>query len=776
MNDAGITKKSLVFWTTLSLVVFYLLWAPFNRALFNGKSYIFEGPIYTAVLIASSILFIIAIRLLLSKSIRLSYKSLLILLLPLGYLISTINSATSHGSWLLLYISFVWAIFFLIGIVLASDKSNLSLLVHTIILTGNVIVLYGFMVWFGNESYKDAILNGRMSNVFQYPNTYAAFLSALFLMSLLKTLHSTKKSSIALNSAFLFPNFLSLVLTSSRGGILVFIFSFIVFMFFLDERKKKQAFLIVGIVAVVSLLFEGFFSSIQESVSNSFSAIISIKGWIALLILSVLITCFCILLNSDKLINILGRIKLKSKYASLLIGIGIVIICSIILMAFSNGGLNERIINGQSIERSVLQRITYYKDSLALILDHPLIGVGGDGWSVLYAGYQSYPYIGNQAHNFFLQYLVEVGVLGALFLAIILFFVLRTFFSTFKTVPTQENYLLFLVFPVTVFLHSLVDFDLSYLYISSLTFFCFGVIASPKLIKVEKLSREQKQNVVLGARWVLPTIFGLLAVFVFYGALLNVFSNQFYSQAIVQLKENKPFYDNLNKSLEYAPYHPEYAGLKINVLSSLYNQTKEEKYYEEAVTLLGGLENKEPNNRQLINLKLALLQAKGEYEKASEILSKSIKKYPWDVSLHEIYFDLNFRLGYVALQEGRIAESNTYWDVAILDYASMKDKLNNASQKFQFKRGAFAVTPMMVSSIGKIHFYRGDYGKAFAELKRSLRPDSLDDSINREIARYYYVSLINMGRNDEQLYMKLQSVDPSEVDQIDALIKQSKEK
>src|SRR5690606_32266778 len=63
------------------------------------------------------------------------------------------------------------------------------------------------------------------------------------------------------------------------------------------------------------------------------------------------------------------------------------------------------------------------KDAFAVWMDHFFFGTGGGGWRVLFESYKSLPYYSTQAHSFYMQTLVEVGLVGSFVLFGFLFYV-----------------------------------------------------------------------------------------------------------------------------------------------------------------------------------------------------------------------------------------------------------------------------------------------------------------------------------------------------------------
>src|SRR5690606_24430542 len=118
----------------------------------------------------------------------------------------------------------------------AEDKGHL-ILTYGLIGTGYMIVIFGFMNWFGDASffglknwsdvpeqvsrvYKDAVQvdsNGpRMASVFQYANAYASYLTGLLFCTLYLMVTANRRLILVISSLMLVPILLSLLLTLSR--------------------------------------------------------------------------------------------------------------------------------------------------------------------------------------------------------------------------------------------------------------------------------------------------------------------------------------------------------------------------------------------------------------------------------------------------------------------------------------------------------------------------------------------------------------------------------
>src|SRR5690606_25109067 len=136
------------------------------------------------------------------------------------------------------------------------------------------------------------------------------------------------------------------------------------------------------------------------------------------------------------------------------------------------GNIGERLENINFQQHSVLERLTFYKDALKVVRDYPVIGAGGGAWAALYEKYQNNPYLSRQAHSFVMQYLVEVGILGfAVFMAFILFIFYKYIKGYIRSSEEQrESHFIYFILVFSLFIHSLMDFNMSYIYIGIIVF------------------------------------------------------------------------------------------------------------------------------------------------------------------------------------------------------------------------------------------------------------------------------------------------------------------
>lgn len=198
------SSTSPLLWTLTIGLILFLLWSSFQVALFNGQLLQFEGPIYWAVAL-TTLLFVMWVAVYF-KQIKLEtqqdWLKIAVILLPLTYVLSLISTASEYLAINMILIQCIYAMIFVMAMYLLQNNKINHIIHSSLIGIAYVIVGFGFLNWLGtfslagklvgwfsagvvNGVYNQAIWNDsngpRLASVFQYPNTYAAFLMTFFL-------------------------------------------------------------------------------------------------------------------------------------------------------------------------------------------------------------------------------------------------------------------------------------------------------------------------------------------------------------------------------------------------------------------------------------------------------------------------------------------------------------------------------------------------------------------------------------------------------------------
>lgn len=792
----GLTEeKSLIFWIVMLFTVLFLLIAPFSQGLFNGLIYSFEGAIYSSVIAAAVTLIVISFKLFKSWSL-LTHRdvlSILVLLIPLSYFISSLGAASKHLAQNEIYTHVLWVSFFLTGAYFANHSFGRKIIQLSIVGSGYVIVVYGLMNWFGNVNFKDAVLQGnRLSNVFQYPNTYAAYLVAI-LISTLILLNTAKKIKWQLVPALMIvPIMLSLMLTLSRGAFLIMPAMFVIYCCFIPWTKQVTTSIYIFISGGVSLFLFSRMISLREKLDAPHPSSISVQGW--LLLISVSIIVGGAVIGIKKYVGQLLEHKYQQEKAfkgsNLIIPIVVVLIAAIAYgILRSNPGIIDQLpkeiqsriegINSQTT--SVFSRNTFYKDAIQIASDYPLFGAGGGAWSTLYGSYKSYPYQSNQAHNFFVQYLVETGFVGLVILLIFIGYIYFIFFrkalQTHNSPTWNEDRLISPMISLTLLGHSIIDFDMSFAYLAAIVFLTMGVSASYGNEPLPRL--ERAQNTVKNQRW--NRSYAIILAVVCIAILIKVVPAKSASakfatavEAAITTRSYSAFKEPLDSAIKLNPNHPDYALFKVDILKQIYQQTGSKDFEEEAWDLINVIEKQEPYNRQLIDVKYEWYKQTGSSKAALELVVHELDRHPWDITLYNKAISYSFEQGYIAMKSNNEKDSDFYWNNTIDAFNKLKNKIDHFNQfrnsSAKSEKNYFSINPQFAFEVGKVYYIKGEYDIAANTFEIGRVSSDFNVGLNKDIARWYLASLEKLDKKEENLLSLLLAADETEKGKIAKLV------
>ncbi|MEK8131086.1 O-antigen ligase family protein [Paenibacillus filicis] len=802
------SANSILLWIVLGLISLFLFWAPFQKALFNGIYSSFEGPIFSALVWTCLTFFLFSIFLFYHWRMKTASDVLAIAvwLIPLTYLLSTIGAASSTFAFNMFYIQIIYVAFFLLAYYISNEKFGLSLLQYVFIASAYFIVAFGLLNWLGQREaifpvvkwftsdmesfpyYQHAVMedsNGpRLTSVFQYANSYAGYLIAILLCAVHFVITSKRWYTVALHALFVVPIIISFFVTLSRGALVILPIVVLLVLPFLKVYKQVTFLLHLLLSFVASFIILTQVSNAGVQLFKGYDAKLAQSGWTSLIVASVIYTVLAVAIQlwvQPWLEKVLSKLQ-QRRFSQIGLPIIAVIVGTIaVVLLFTDTGVTKalpdnirtRIENINFQQHSVLERGTFYKDAMKLFSDYPVLGAGGGAWSALYEKYQNNPYTSRQAHSFYLQYLVETGLIGTLIFALILIAVLYIYIRNYarQDEVSRESRFLFFIVAIVLLVHSALDFNLSYVYLGLLVFLCLGAMTSGDSIVfkagwIKKLSEK---------KWVVPSIFTLIALIMFFTSVQLVNANRNFKTTAKLLTSGVTDYNQitapLNQALDTRPTHPEFVNQKASILFQVYNQTKDEKFYNEAVELIDKSREKNPYEFNLIFQRLQSYLLKENNQAALDMATAELDNFPWKVELYQTAIDLNTRLGLQALDKKDQATQDKYWGQALQVYSRFDAQHQTLASlpKEQAQGNDFSVTPQISFSLGEIHFLQGKYDQAEAMLRFGLN-ENLGDAFTRQLTRWYLASLQKQGKNDQALFDKLIAADANEKNEIQRLV------
>lgn len=121
---------------------------------------------------------------------------------------------------------------------------------------------------------------------------------------------------------------------------------------------------------------------------------------------------------------------------------------------------------------SVFQRFDYWKDGLKIVKENFLFGAGGNAWRMLYGQVQDYLYYAKESHCYLIELIISYGLTG--FLAYI--FIIAITVKNGSKLLKDKLILSIITGILMIIVHSLIDFDMSFLIILSMFFMFIAII------------------------------------------------------------------------------------------------------------------------------------------------------------------------------------------------------------------------------------------------------------------------------------------------------------
>ncbi|MDQ0192100.1 O-antigen ligase family protein [Paenibacillus wynnii] len=764
LQSRNVEKIPSAIWALVAAFILFLLWTPFQVGLFNGLLIDFEKPLYVSAMFGALML-LVWIGLYYKKFKLEEQRDVLAvaaLLLPVTYALSLFVAVSRYMAMDMLFIQSMYAAVFIIALYLFKQKQLNVVIQNALLAIAYFIVGFGLLNWLGawrlagglvgwfsntvrNGKYLDAVMtdsNGlRLTSIFQYANTYAAFLMAFLFVAVFALIRSRKWYGTLTHGFMLVPIIVSILLTLSRGGLVLLPVVFILLLLFLKPAQQILWIAHLAIAGIASLLITNPITTLGTELNTEFTSSAAFKGWGFLLGASLIVAGLGWVVQryaAPWLEKKLGSWESR-KLTGLWIPLGSVVLIG--LVAFLLVGTSARTILPANMEtrleninfkqHSVLERFTFYKDALKVVKDYPVLGAGGGGWSSLYEHYQNNPYTSRQVHNFFLQYLVEVGILGFIvFMGFILYIFYKYIRAYIKRDKDEyQNGFFYLIIALSILVHSLLDFNMSYAFMGILVF--LGLAGMAAVMESKPLRKSwNKSGVRLGYLGVLAvcTVFMLFLSITYIGssnAAVKAKSLLTVSQSYEEIKAP------LMEVLKTRPNHPESAIYLSSLDQQVFSQNKDEQFLIEAESVLTRALEDEPYNKNLLKQLISNYDLKGQSDQAFAIFRDNADKFNWDIEWYEDLISRSYALGHEAFVQKDEVKQKEYFKAGLDAYNHVVAGVEHLKTlpPEQMQGRPFSITPTIALNIGKIQMISGDPEAAKATLRLGFN-DNYADIIN----------------------------------------------
>jgi len=653
----------------LFVFCFLVLMSPYYRGLY------FDYELGAFQALMGSVFILFTIYLLLSKEGFLVNRKieLLFLLFMVAYIIPyffAANRRLAIGEFF--KYAFYFAVFYIASRISRKNFEKLFV-INTLFISTIGVAFFGYQaavklipetarplgmamngLWVGNM----------INSTLQYHNTAGTVLAFGFIIGMLLGLYAENrflKAFYFAASSFIFTAFFY---TYSRGCYMTLPLALLMFFLLLPRQKRIS---LVFNVALTGIIVVAFLGKIGGYLNENGKVFI----WVYLCIQMLIVFLLSLLLN-----EIENRIlyKLSNKFYVVLA------VCTFLLMvagfaiAVKMRYLPEDMISKmKSIltfwkERNFVERLVFYKDGLKIFAKSPVFGYGGGAWVSLYFMYQSYLYFTTQSHNYFLQILLDTGIVGFSILIIFLYVLFSTVLRAWSKKDLKKNILIagLVAAAVQLYLHSILDFDFSLASVQVLLFASLGVLISISE-EILKVHSEENRVYIKSKVSFMPALMCVFYLFVIIISL-NFRMGNFYAnlgQQALQAGNLSAAYSFLTKAVSYDSLNSNALSDYAVVLYKIGDQNKDvnlinkaNQYFQQAI------ENDRFSAK--IRAKYAIyLLAHGLIDDGLKQIDEVIKLQPLSPSNYELKADAYAKVGDYYMDKGEKEKAKKYYEVVL---------------------------------------------------------------------------------------------------------------
>ena len=293
-------------------------------------------------------------------------------------------------------------------------------------------------------------------------------------------------------------------------------------------------------------------------------------------------------------------------------------------------------------QRSVWERFAFIKDGLNIAKDNILIGTGGDCWKYKQYGVQSYNYYSSEMHSYIIQILMDYGILGC---TIFLVLIINSIINIIKLIKNKDDINLSIgIAFLVLFMHSLLDFDMSFLYIM-IIFYLLISLLNNKDIRDNKNNMRDTLNKISAIT--ITIILLVISITNLYFNSCEIYTNLTKDKKLEKVRNYKQKTDLENRYIFLLPYdsrykleRAQYLDLYLDVKEKEISKIEKENMINEEIKLLKEILNQERDNPYLIQNAIKILKISNDKENqeyALRFIEKIFSKHKYNVN--KIYYD-----------------------------------------------------------------------------------------------------------------------------------------
>ncbi|HSW09547.1 MAG TPA: hypothetical protein VLK32_01450 [Bacillota bacterium] len=373
-----------------------------------------------------------------------------------------------------------FALYWLVSRLAIGDRRR-EACISILLAAGLGVALVGLAAFTGVAEVLGGVVAGRLASTLQYPNTTAAYLTALLLLMLGRWERRGNSPSGLLLAGAGSLLVAALTLTLSRGGWLVLPPAAALLLWASPPGSRLR-----GAGRLVLVLVAGIVAASLVAAAVREGESLSAWLWLAAAALSAMTV-------TGIARRISGGPRLRARRGFLLVpalaAAGVVIGLWPRWQPFLAPVIAR--FDGLAGDANLLQRLAYNADGFQILLDRPLLGAGGGGWRALYHGYQSFTYFTAYAHNFVLDHGIATGLVGLAALGFLIIIFFRTAIRLWRVNPAERVQAAALLGAcATIGLHSLVDFTLA---LPAMGLFLFSLVGLARSVELEQTAQPDRR-------------------------------------------------------------------------------------------------------------------------------------------------------------------------------------------------------------------------------------------------------------------------------------------
>lgn len=154
---------------------------------------------------------------------------------------------------------------FLLARDLSGNEKYKKWILNTLVISAIGVSLVGIGSFIGTWNYNGAVMGERIASTFQYPNTLASYLGAIFIIALGFFMTEERKVNRALYGAGSSLILFTFILTYSRGMWLILPFIILLYVIVIPNQKKLEIIMFLFFGTIVSIGFAMWFTQASDS-------------------------------------------------------------------------------------------------------------------------------------------------------------------------------------------------------------------------------------------------------------------------------------------------------------------------------------------------------------------------------------------------------------------------------------------------------------------------------------------------------------------------------